>query len=358
MKLSLPENICRLRKENGLTQERLAEVLGVSFAAVSKWERGAATPELGLIAEMAELFGVSIDALIGYELRGSKRDAVVQRLKEHVHDRNSANALPEVEKALRQYPNCFDVAYYGAANYEVRGVSRNEPACLRRALELYLRAGCLIAQNTQPDISETSLWRAVAKLHIALGEPEKGIELLKAHDPCRLNDALIGKTLASDCDDPDAALPYLSMALLDLSVTHMQLVMGYANVYLKTGNYLDALALLEWALDHYPGLRRPGRPNFLDKGEAALWALRAYVHMRLGEEAKAATSLRRARDTALRFDAGPTGDVTALRFVSGDTVASSVDDLGETAMDGVKKMVAELGDEGLCALWETVGDES
>ena len=40
MKLSLPENICRLRKENGLTQERLAEVLGVSFAAVSKWERG------------------------------------------------------------------------------------------------------------------------------------------------------------------------------------------------------------------------------------------------------------------------------------------------------------------------------
>ena len=43
MKLSLPENICRLRKENGLTQERLAEVLGVSFAAVSKWERGAAT---------------------------------------------------------------------------------------------------------------------------------------------------------------------------------------------------------------------------------------------------------------------------------------------------------------------------
>lgn len=36
MKLSLPENICRLRKGNGLTQERLAEVLGVSFAAVSK----------------------------------------------------------------------------------------------------------------------------------------------------------------------------------------------------------------------------------------------------------------------------------------------------------------------------------
>lgn len=40
MKLSLAENIYRLRKANNLTQEQLAEALGVSFAAVSKWERG------------------------------------------------------------------------------------------------------------------------------------------------------------------------------------------------------------------------------------------------------------------------------------------------------------------------------
>ena len=40
MKLSLSENISSLRRASGLTQERLAEVLGVSFAAVSKWERG------------------------------------------------------------------------------------------------------------------------------------------------------------------------------------------------------------------------------------------------------------------------------------------------------------------------------
>lgn len=40
MKTSLSQNICRLRRENGMTQEQLAEALGVSFAAVSKWERG------------------------------------------------------------------------------------------------------------------------------------------------------------------------------------------------------------------------------------------------------------------------------------------------------------------------------
>ena len=39
MKLSLSENICRLRKAHGMTQAQLAEALGVSFASVSKWQR-------------------------------------------------------------------------------------------------------------------------------------------------------------------------------------------------------------------------------------------------------------------------------------------------------------------------------
>ncbi|MFR2215165.1 MAG: helix-turn-helix transcriptional regulator [Ruminococcus sp.] len=54
MKLSLSANISKLRKEHAMTQEQLAEALGVTFASVSKWERGVATPELNLIAEMAD----------------------------------------------------------------------------------------------------------------------------------------------------------------------------------------------------------------------------------------------------------------------------------------------------------------
>ena len=40
MELTLSQNICKLRKEHHLTQEQLAEALGVTFASVSKWERG------------------------------------------------------------------------------------------------------------------------------------------------------------------------------------------------------------------------------------------------------------------------------------------------------------------------------
>lgn len=79
MKLSLSQNIAKLRKAHGITQEQVAEALGVSCAAVSKWERGVATPELSLIAEMANLFDVSVDVLIGYEFHGNGRNAATAR---------------------------------------------------------------------------------------------------------------------------------------------------------------------------------------------------------------------------------------------------------------------------------------
>ncbi len=62
MKHTLSENIGRLRREWGMTQEQLAEAMGVSFAAVSKWERGVSAPELGTMLELADLFEVSLDA--------------------------------------------------------------------------------------------------------------------------------------------------------------------------------------------------------------------------------------------------------------------------------------------------------
>ena len=55
MKISLSENISKYRKNNKMTQEDLAEALGVTFAAVSKWERGVATPDLELIIQWTRL---------------------------------------------------------------------------------------------------------------------------------------------------------------------------------------------------------------------------------------------------------------------------------------------------------------
>lgn len=57
--------IARLRKEHHMTQMQLADALGVSFQAVSNWERGQSMPDISKLPELAEFFGTTIDELLG-----------------------------------------------------------------------------------------------------------------------------------------------------------------------------------------------------------------------------------------------------------------------------------------------------
>lgn len=65
MKQALNENITRLRKQKGMTQEELAAVLGISEQAVSKWESGVCCPDIGLLPALADTFAVTLDELMG-----------------------------------------------------------------------------------------------------------------------------------------------------------------------------------------------------------------------------------------------------------------------------------------------------
>lgn len=60
----LADKIIDLRKKNGWSQEELAEKLGVSRQAVSKWEGAQSMPDMGRIVKMSELFDVSTDYLL------------------------------------------------------------------------------------------------------------------------------------------------------------------------------------------------------------------------------------------------------------------------------------------------------
>ena len=57
--------IMRLRKENDLTQEQLANGLGITYQAVSKWETGVSSPDISMLPLLADIFDVSIDELFG-----------------------------------------------------------------------------------------------------------------------------------------------------------------------------------------------------------------------------------------------------------------------------------------------------
>ena len=112
METNIAENIRSYRKQRGLTQEQLAEVLGVSVGAVYKWESRSSLPELRLIMEMADFFDVSVDTLLGYHMKDNQLNASVERLLK-ASSSQDYDALAEAEKAIRKYLRC--------------GVCRREP---------------------------------------------------------------------------------------------------------------------------------------------------------------------------------------------------------------------------------------
>lgn len=67
MNESIGNIIMRLRKEHGMTQDQLANALGITFQAVSKWENGISSPDISTLPLLADLFGVSVDQLLGRE---------------------------------------------------------------------------------------------------------------------------------------------------------------------------------------------------------------------------------------------------------------------------------------------------
>lgn len=79
------ENLFALRRAKGLSQEELAEQVGVSRQAVSKWENGEAAPDLQKLLMLSEVLGVSLDYLCGKESSYGENSAVTEERHERRH---------------------------------------------------------------------------------------------------------------------------------------------------------------------------------------------------------------------------------------------------------------------------------
>ena len=72
MDILIGDKIKELRKSRGITQEQLAEAIGISFQAVSKWENHIALPDITLVPALANYFEISCDELFGMNLMETK----------------------------------------------------------------------------------------------------------------------------------------------------------------------------------------------------------------------------------------------------------------------------------------------
>ena len=104
--MTLSEKILHLRKQNGLSQEAFAEKLGVSRQSVSKWESGAAVPDVDKVIAMSEIFGVSTDELLKNEPVTEQEQPAsdIEDTQEfNLPEETFAVIPPEVQQTVPQY---------------------------------------------------------------------------------------------------------------------------------------------------------------------------------------------------------------------------------------------------------------
>lgn len=109
--MQIGQVIRRYRKEKALTQEEMANRLGVTAPAVNKWESGASMPDIMLLAPIARLLGISLDTLLCFQERPADDEirATLCELESVLTERSYEAAWTYAEKKAAQYPDCAEL---------------------------------------------------------------------------------------------------------------------------------------------------------------------------------------------------------------------------------------------------------
>ena len=101
------ERLKKLRREKDITQDTLAEYLGISYQAVSKWENNAGFPDISLLPAIAGFFSVSSDYLLGIEQenREEKIEKALQEASKFTHTGEIEKSINIIAEALKKFPN-------------------------------------------------------------------------------------------------------------------------------------------------------------------------------------------------------------------------------------------------------------
>ena len=170
--LSLNDRLKMLRKKKNLTQEQVADYMCVSPQAVSRWETGATSPDISALPMLADLFGVTVDELLGVNEAEKRKeiDSIIAVAESEINRNVTEQPIISLREALRRYPNndklltCLMYALFAASEDDklclkydpeidsiadrINQYSTNE-ACRNEARRLLFRHYCETNRKTQ-----------------------------------------------------------------------------------------------------------------------------------------------------------------------------------------------------------------
>lgn len=170
MIIKIGERIRELRGKAEITQEKLAEYLGVTYQAVSRWESGICYPDIELLPALARYFGVSADILLGIDAdEDAKR--IEELLGESMSNFNKGlidENIAICRSAVNQYPNNFEILNQLAFFLGIKGEAAESTSIFERILS-----------DCPDDKLRFSAVQHLAYRYCDAGEREKAKEITK-----------------------------------------------------------------------------------------------------------------------------------------------------------------------------------
>lgn len=301
MNIFLSDQLRKLRKENGNTQEELAVHLGITMQAVSKWERNDGYPDITLLPAIAAYYNVSVDDLLGVgriekekKIREySDKDASLF----HVGKSNERVAL--WREAKKEFPN--DLSVLHSLMYALD--SDNEKKYADEIIEYGER---ILAESTDNTLRGGAIQCLSSTYYFAKGDAEsaKKYARMACSYPITSNQ-MMPRFLEGD-------------EAVELCQTNIQTLvdMIWCNTYLMCwkGNYSSEARLraFGFAIECYSLLYSDGNFGFYHGRMSQCYMEMADSYLKLSEEDNMFTCLEKAAEHAIKYDSRKDGMYTAF----------------------------------------------
>lgn len=250
--MNLSGNIKTIRKEKRLTQEQLAEAMGVSAASVSKWETGQALPELSVLTELADFFEVSIDALMGHKMGGNRLEEKVAALIATTYEEGKdGEAMAAAEDLLRRYPNELSVIKAATEVYYKAYICIGVREYMEKVIELIKRQFLLLKSDETVKILE--LKARLANCYELPENWEKARKYYEESNVSGVNEGNLAKCMMKMGDD-EKALTALSDDISNTFFNTCFDIFNIAEIWERRGEPKKAAAALHLGLAMITGM--------------------------------------------------------------------------------------------------------
>lgn len=221
--MNIGEQIRTYRKSHNLTQEQVADALGVTAPAVNKWERGNSLPDITLLPALARLLEIDMNTLFSFheELTEIEIANFVNAFYERAMSGEIAEAFADAQEKIRDYPHCTPLLYTCATMLSAALTLSTLPQGKRKTYSTLIKDWFTRASESDDANYHTAACYQLAMLEITEGNYDRAEELVaRLPDATFDKDMLQIRLLAHRGDHDGAALQTEAQVLAKIVMLH------------------------------------------------------------------------------------------------------------------------------------------